>query len=239
MSQWRRVLRDGYRAAVERSPLGRRICWRIAPAAGVALTFDDGPDPVHTPQILDLLAQNQARATFFLLGEYVDRYPELVKRIVDEGHTVGNHTYSHLRCRDLDLPTLLRQIERTDAALEAAIGTRLASLPIFRPPFGELRVSQALYLAATGRSLAFWNQDSRDYRNASGDEIAALGSRLKAGDVVLLHDRFPTTVEALPAMLEALRNSGLEAVALGSASNEQWLQETSPGPSLARRGAIH
>jgi peptidoglycan/xylan/chitin deacetylase (PgdA/CDA1 family) len=187
----------------------------------VAFTFDDGPDPEQTPRILDVLAGYGACATFFVIGERVNRYPELVRRIVAEGHAIGNHTYSHLRCRELDLGTLRRQIERTDAALEAALGPQFVPLPVFRPPFGEIRMGQALYLSATGRTLAFWNQDTRDYRGASAQEMAALGSQLTGGDVVLLHDRFPATTEALPWLLNAIRAKGLAAVSLGGTVQKQ------------------
>jgi len=238
MLQLRRVMRDGYRTAIERSPFGRHVRWRTASPAAIALTFDDGPDPEQTPRILDLLARHDARATFFLIGEHVDRYPELVRRMVAEGHAVGNHTYSHSRCRELDFPTLMRQLERTDAALESALGPCSSLSPLFRPPFGEIRVEQALYLAASGRTLAFWNQDSRDYRGASAQEITALGPRLNAGDVVLLHDRFPATVEALPLLLDAIRAKGLEPVALSAAGTTEPPAETSPRPSLVRRGVV-
>lgn len=199
---------------MERTPLGGRIQWRVRRSRGVALTFDDGPHPEYTPQVLDVLARYGARATFFLVGEHVERYPELVRRIAAEGHTIGNHTYSHARCRTLDLPALTLEMQRTDAALAVALGGPLPDPPPFRPPFGELRAAQALHLAMKGRSVVFWNQDVRDYRGASPAEIAALGPALGAGDIVLLHDRFPGTVEALPQLLESLQQSGIAALPL-------------------------
>lgn len=213
MGAIRRLAREAYRTAVERSPLGRRIRWRGEPE-GVALTFDDGPDPEFTPQILDVLRRRDARATFFLVGEQADRHPELVRRIAAEGHAIGNHTYSHVHCRELEPPALIRQIERTDAALERALGDLPKGLPPFRPPFGELSVLQALYLAAAGRTVVFWNRDARDYCGASASDIAAIGSKLTSGDVVLLHDRFPATVEALPRLLEELNVRGLASLPL-------------------------
>lgn len=231
MRQLRQLARNAYRAGVERSPFGARIFWRMLPATGVALTFDDGPNPEHTPKVLDLLAQYDARATFFLVGEQVERHPDLVRRIAAEGHAIGNHTYSHVRCRELELSALSAEIERTDLALVAALGSGERALPLFRPPFGELRVTQAAHLARTGRTLAYWNQDTRDYRDASAAEIAALGPTLTAGDIVLLHDRFPATVEALPALLQALQAKGLEARTLGPAMDSQ------PGSLRSTSGA--
>lgn len=238
MRQLRQLARNAYRAGVEWSPFGSRIFWRMLPATGVAFTFDDGPNPEHTPQVLDLLAQYDARATFFLVGEQVERYPDLVRRIAAEGHAIGNHTYSHVRCRELDLPALRGQIERTDLALAAVLGTGERALPLFRPPFGELKVTQAIHLARTGRTLAYWNQDTRDYRGASAAEIAALGPTLTGGDIVLLHDRFPATVEALPALLEALQVKGLEARTLGPAIDSQpGSLKSTLGASRVNRGA--
>jgi peptidoglycan/xylan/chitin deacetylase (PgdA/CDA1 family) len=213
MGRVRQLAREAYRTAVERSPLGRRIRWRGEPG-GVALTFDDGPDPEFTPQVLDVLRRYGARATFFLVGQRADRHPELVRRIAAEGHAIGNHTYSHVHCRELELPALIRQLERTDAALERALGGLPDSLPPFRPPFGELRPLQALYLAAAGRTLVFWNQDVCDYRGAPASDIAAVGPKLSPGDVVLLHDRFPATVQALPRLLEELNTRGLAPLPL-------------------------
>ncbi|MGV3721326.1 MAG: polysaccharide deacetylase family protein [Actinomycetota bacterium] len=211
--QLRSLARDAYRFAVERSVMGRHVLWR-APLAGVALTFDDGPDPVQTPRVLDALAELGARATFFVVGAQADRHPELIRRIQSDGHQLGNHTYSHFHCPELDLGGLMRQIERTDDAVEAALGLELAEPLLFRPPFGELHPRQALYLAMRGRSVAFWSRDSRDYRGATAGEIAALGATLGSRDVLLLHDRFPNTVEALPTLLETLQRRGMRTVTL-------------------------
>lgn len=215
--QLRALARDAYRWTVERSVAGRSVRWRTA-AEGVALTFDDGPDPVQTPRILDVLARFRARATFFVVGAQADRQPELVRRIHAEGHQLGNHTYSHFHCPELDLGGLMRQIERTDDAVEAALGEGVLRTPLlFRPPFGELHPRQALYLALRGRSVAFWSRDTRDYRDACADEIAAMGATLDCGDVLLMHDRFPNTVEALPTLLETLERRGLRTVRLDEA----------------------
>lgn len=211
----RNAVRDAYRSAIECSPLGGRVFWRASHSCGIALTFDDGPDPCQTPKILDILAEHHACATFFVLGEQADRYPHLVRRIAAEGHVLGNHTYTHFHCPELDLNGLMRQIERTDTAIQTALGADLAPPPdLFRPPFGELLPAQALYLALRRRRIAFWTRDSRDYRGASAEAIAAVGSTLSPGDTLLMHDRFPNTVEALPALLEGLERRGLRTVTL-------------------------
>ncbi|MCC2672634.1 MAG: putative polysaccharide deacetylase, partial [Armatimonadetes bacterium] len=135
---------------------------------------------------------------------------------VREGHAVGNHTYSHARCRELDLDSLLRELERTDAAIQDALGAPPGTPAVFRPPFGELRVGQALRLAGDGRRIAFWSRDTRDYRGATAAEIAALGGTVGDGDIILMHDRFPATVEALPELLRVLPQRGLVSAPLAS-----------------------
>lgn len=211
----RTFFRNAYRSAIRRSPLGGRVFWQAPQGHGVALTFDDGPDPELTPPILEALAEFGATATFFVLGREADRYPELVRRIAAEGHLLGNHTYNHFHCPELDLGGLVRQLERADTAIETALaGTPPVSLPPFRPPFGELRPSQGLYLALRGRRIAFWTRDSHDYRGASPGEIAAMGATLAPGDTVLMHDRFENTVEALPTLLDRLERRGLRTVTL-------------------------
>jgi len=213
------ILRTLIRHTLEHTPARRHVFWHAPHSHGVALTFDDGPDPEQTPRILDVLAELDAHATFFVLGSQVDRYPNLVRRIHKEGHALGNHTYSHFRCPELDRDGLLRQIGRTDAAIEAALGLENIQPPLlFRPPFGELRPVQALQLALRGRSVAFWSRDSLDYRDASVREIATTAISLRVGDVLLLHDRFPNTVEALPQLLETLQRRGLATVTLDGAS---------------------
>src|SRR5688572_16068018 len=92
----RRIGREAAQAGIERTALRTRLLWRLPePVQAVALTFDDGPHPDHTPRVLDLLAAAGARATFFVVGERALRYPELVRRMAREGHAVGNHTFSH------------------------------------------------------------------------------------------------------------------------------------------------
>lgn len=209
---WRRAARELLQAGLERSPLAGRLLWRLpAPAEAVALTFDDGPDPEHTPCILDLLAASGARATFFLIGERAARCPELVRRIVSEGHAVGNHTYSHVSCSGLPPQRLREELRATDAVLEAlgTVGPRL-----FRPPYGALRPELAWRLIREGRRVVLWSRDSRDYRGASTEAVAALGESVEPRDVLLLHDRFPATVAALPRLLEHLARRGLGTVTL-------------------------
>lgn len=187
------------------------LFWRLqAPLRGVALTFDDGPDPELTPRLLDVLAEHGARATFFVVGEAARRHPVLVRRILAEGHTLGNHTETHARCPTLTPEVFRRELKSVDLLLESI--TTTAAPRAFRPPYGAITPAQLRSLR--GRRVALWTRDSRDYREASAQDIGALGERLEPRDVVLFHDRFPATLAGLPSLLRSLRGRGLEAVGL-------------------------
>lgn len=203
-----------FQAGVERSPVGRSLFWHVPGGdSGVALTFDDGPDPDGTPRILDRLAERGVPATFFVIGEAAQRYPELVRRIVAEGHALGNHTYSHARCTELNPEAFAAELAQTDAVLREICGR---DVPLFRPPWGAIRPAQVLALARAGRSAALWSVDTRDYRGASAAEIAERCRELRGGDIVLMHDRFPATLEALPRLLDLMEAKGLLGVTLGA-----------------------
>jgi peptidoglycan-N-acetylglucosamine deacetylase len=214
---WR--LRNTSRAVVEsmlRSiGLQDRLFWRIpGEVRGVALTFDDGPDPEMTPRVLDVLGDHGARAAFFLVGERARRYPDLVRQILDEGHLVGNHTYSHARCSELSRDAFWSEVtagERVIAEISGDPGKL-----IFRPPYGTTTVPQLLELARSGRRVAMWTHDSYDYRGAPPAEIARLARWAEPGDILLLHERFPATVGGLPGLLRGLEARGLPAVRLES-----------------------
>ena len=132
------------------------------------LTFDDGPDPEHTPRILDVLAKNNARASFFLLGEEVERFPAIVQRIVEEGHLLGNHSYNHPHFMRLKWADQLDQIERTDRLLKVFDGRETHR---FRPPAGRFSLMTLVHFAARRRSIAFWSYDSLDYQRKSVDHM--------------------------------------------------------------------
>jgi peptidoglycan/xylan/chitin deacetylase (PgdA/CDA1 family) len=184
--------------------------------AAVALTFDDGPHPVCTLQVLTWLKRYGARATFFVRGQEAARYPELVQALVRAGHEVGNHSFSHPRAGliDQDQITLERELEST-AALLAHLGC--PPTPLFRPPQGYYDDQLLAYITQTQRRLVLWTVDSGDWRGWGARRIAAqVLSRVRPGDIVLLHDgvgdQRPVdcrpTVGALKIILPLLRAAG-------------------------------
>lgn len=209
------------------TPVARalRLPRRIA-GGGVAVTFDDGPHPEGTPAALELLAQAGVPATFFLVGEQVERRPELARRIVAEGHAVAVHGFRHRNQLRLSPGAVVRDARRGADAIAAATGVRPA---LFRPAYGIVSAGSPAALRAAGFELLLWSRWGRDWRVRTGPErIAALlcGGGLTAGDVLLLHDSdaysepgsWRGTVQALPAVLAAVRAGGLAPVALNARS---------------------
>ncbi|HEY3933863.1 MAG TPA: polysaccharide deacetylase family protein [Gemmatimonadales bacterium] len=179
---------------------------------GIALTFDDGPDPVSTPRVLDALGVAKARATFFLIGERAARHPEIVKRIADEGHAIGHHSWTHSEPATTPASVLLRETAQTRRFLEDLTG---APAPLFRPPHGKLTAGKLLGVWRQGNAIVLWNEDPKDFRMATERELAAwaAGRQWRGGEIVLLHDVHAHTAAAMPAILAA---TSIPFVALGS-----------------------
>lgn len=174
---------------------------------GLYLTFDDGPDPEVTPALLDLFAEQRVRATFFLLGKHAERHPQIVQRIVAEGHAIGNHSYSHPRLNQIDLAAQRAEIDRTDRILASFDGTERHW---FRPPSGALPFSLLFDFARRRRGIAYWSYDSMDYQRKGA---AVLCERFRAhpprpGDIVLMHDDDLATLAALRELLPEWRAAG-------------------------------
>ena len=180
------------------------------PAHGVALTFDDGPHPEGTPAVLELLRTAGAHATFFLVGEQVDRYPELAADIAAAGHEIGLHGYRH---RLLLRRTIGGLADDLDRALDAIVGTTGKTPRCYRPPYGVFSAGALDLVRRRGWQPVLWSKWGRDWtRRATPATIARhAASGLAAGDIVLLHDAdhysapgsWRKTVAALPRVLEA------------------------------------
>jgi peptidoglycan-N-acetylglucosamine deacetylase len=190
-----------------------------AAAPGVAgvvyLTFDDGPTPAWTPRVLELLARYRARATFFVLGRNAAAYPELVRQEFAAGHGVGNHTWSHRRLTGLTGDRLAEEVGTTGAAIQRATGAPVRCL---RPPYATVDPASAGRVRALGLRLVLWDVDTNDWLRPGAGVIAGrvLG-RVRAGDVVLLHDGGGDrgqTVAALEQVLASLSARGFRFGAL-------------------------
>ena len=165
-------------------------------ASQIALTFDDGPHPEHTPRLLDVLAERHLKATFFVIGELAAQHPDLVRRIAAEGHELGNHTWSHGEPARTDSRQFLDEVRRTDELLAELTGTAPLTM---RPPKGELNWGKLSGVWQRGQSVVLWNVDPRDYRMASADDMAAWCSGYVPhdGDILLMHDNHPWAITAV------------------------------------------
>lgn len=164
----------------------RRQAIRCAQSGLCALTFDDGPDPVATPLVLDALREAGARATFFCLGRQMERYPDLVERIRTEGHELALHGYAHHHPWKTGPVRTIRDHVRT-----AGVARRFGIAPpiLYRPPYGKLNLAGAFALIASRWRPVFWTDDPRDYALDDAPSLAdRVASACRAGRVVLLHD---------------------------------------------------
>jgi len=182
----------------------------------VFLTFDDGPAPPFTEQILDILAERKISATFFLCGQNVERHPEIARRIVREGHTIGNHTHSHPFLCPRSRKFMAREIDRAQDAIERVTGVRPT---LFRPPYGARWFGLMPILRKRGLRLVMWSVAGFDWKYQTQAIIRATARKMHSGAVILLHDGHEqqppggidqsSTVEALPAIIDAATQIGL------------------------------
>jgi len=175
----------------------------------IALTFDDGPSVPYTGQILDLLGERNVKATFFVCGQNVKLYPELARRIVAEGHSIGNHTYSHPFLYLLGPRAMSGEIDRTQSIIEEATGVRPK---LFRPPYGIRWFGLSRILGERGLTLIQWSATGYDWKHRRKEIVAATLKGLQPGAIMLLHDIHAETVAALPEILEGVKGAGLEPV---------------------------
>ncbi len=221
---WRRVIAFGLAfsailagATLALGSSAGPVCQGVGSQKQVALTFDDGPHPNFTPKILSLLNNYDARATFFVLGQHVVRYPWLVRELVEAGQEVENHSFTHLRFPSKGQKAWLREIERTELELD------LLGCPdhhLFRPPFSDYHKGLLQFLAHIRQALVLWSVDSADWREPDPLAIAVnVLSQVVPGAIVIFHDSDETgeadrqpTVEALGLILPALKARGYELV---------------------------
>ena len=177
------------------------------------LSFDDGPHPEHTLPLLDLLARHGVQATFFLVGNQVERHPALVEHIVAAGHTLGNHSYDHPRFERLSLHQQLEQIDRTDALLERFDGR--ARHP-FRPPRGVLPLPLLAHFVRHRRPIAYWSYDSLDYGHHPAPWLIEVARRHppRGRDIILMHDDSTTSRQMLATLIPEWMAEGFTFAAM-------------------------
>lgn len=194
------------------------IVWEVPTKSKViALSFDDGPNPKYTPEVLDLLKQYNAKATFFVLGSRVEKYPKLARREFEEGHELANHTYSHCNMVRVTSAKLQEEMTKANDAIYSVTGKKPA---LFRPPTGYYNET----IVNTARDAGFivimwsWHQDTRDWSNPGTQKIInQVLNNARHGDIVLFHDhggRRRQTIEALKEILPELQQRGYKFVTI-------------------------
>jgi len=184
----------------------------------VALTFDDAPDGIYTPKILDILKREGVKATFFVVGNRIEAHPDIMRRIVAEGHAIGNHSYNHANLPKLTDAEFRDQIRKTDELIRHYTGY----VPtIVRPPYGNISEEQIKWLKSQNKIIVNWNVDSLDWKNLDAKTVEAnVLAHVFPGSIILQHSGGGTgedltgTVEALPNIIKKLRESGLKMVTI-------------------------
>ena len=198
----------------------------------IALTFDDGPNPANTPQVLAVLRKYHIHATFFDLGRLVKVYPDLARQELADGNIVGNHTWSHPDLPTLSTSSIKKQIRDSSDAIEQATGVR----PIFlRPPYGDLSANVLKIVNSFGKTTVIWNNDSRDW---SIPGTSAIISRVLAsvgnGTIILLHDgggNRQQTIAALPTIIQHLQARHYQFVTLAQLAAHARGTDATPTPT--------
>ena len=173
----------------------------------VALTFDDGPRADTTGRLLDGLAERGARATFFVIGEQIPGNEDLLERMAAEGHQIGNHTYTHVKLSAADRVTAVEEIRKTEVLVAEIVGESDVWL---RPPYGRIGAEQAALIKTP---MIYWSVDPKDWQLLDADRVTeAVLETVQPGDIVLLHDFYPTSVEAALRIVDQLQGEGYRFV---------------------------
>lgn len=183
----------------------------LEPAAGepkkIALTFDDGPHPVYTRQMLKLLKERNVPATFFLLGQNVEEYEDVVKEIAGDGHLIGNHTYHHVQITTLPTEQAYEEIEKTSRLIEDLTGK---GTEYVRPPFGTWNEGLESELDLIP---VMWTIDTLDWTTGNVDWIVnQVVKNAEENDIILMHDSYRSTVQAVERIITLLEAEGFEFV---------------------------
>lgn len=219
-------------------PLGREVLRGPTDDPRVALTFDCGSVSGPTAAILDTLKQHGIKVSFFVTGEYADRYPELTRRIADEGHEVSNHTYTHSDLTTLSDANILGELQRAETSIQGATGK--SSKPWMRMPFGARNERVWSLVSGVGYTSIYWTLDSGDWQ--AGATALSVRKRIVDnvgnGYIVVQHCNAPQSAESLPEVIQALKSKGHRIVTIsallgyGPRETDRWLEPVSKAHSI-------
>lgn len=189
------------------------------PSAGnrIALTFDDGPHPRFTSEVLDALDAHAAKATFFCIGSNLVEHPALAAEIARRGHELSNHSMTHPGFAGLAYRSIAREFDSV-FSLTGPDRSHLVTPGLIRPPYGTINLRVLQYCIAHGAHIVYWNRDPKDFNAADAEEVLATfrDEPPRAGDIVLLHDSVPHCAAVVAGMLDIIATVGLEAVTVST-----------------------
>lgn len=187
----------------------------------VYLTFDDGPIPEVTPKVLDILAQYGVKATFFMVGENIDKHPEVFEQVVVAGHSIGNHTYNHLKGWRTSFKDYMANVAKWHEAVERHLphGCSAPEPLLFRPPYGKATLRQRCALHRMGYTLIYWDILTRDYEatRKSEEMLRLIQRQTRPGSIINFHDSLKSNermLAVLPQVIEWLQKEGYDLRAL-------------------------
>lgn len=175
----------------------------------IALTFDDGPHAVHTPRLLDMLRKRNIKATFYVVGTNVKRYPSIIRRIVAEGHEIANHTVNHPNLSKMSNSGVRKELNDARDSIIATCGVKPRTM---RPPYGALTTSQRAWIHKEyGYPTILWDVDPNDWRKPGASVVTSrILNNTRNGSIVLAHDIHKETIDAMPATLDGLLRKGFK-----------------------------
>lgn len=196
-------------------------CGKCRVGKAVYITFDDGPIPEVTPDVLAILAKYNVKATFFMVGENIDKHPEVFVQVVKAGHSIGNHTYNHMKGWRFSTATYLANVRKWEEAVKRNMphGYSIPVFNIFRPPYGRTWVWQRRAVKRMGYEIYLWDVLTRDYNPCRTPQamLAQIKRQARPGSIINFHDSVKSNkrmLEVLPQALEWLQKEGYELRAL-------------------------
>ena len=187
----------------------------------VAITFDDGPNPIYTPEVLDIFAKAEGKATFFMIGEQMKKNPEIVKKVAEQGHEIGNHTFSHPKLSELSPADCLSEIERNEEIIQELTG----QLPVvFRPPYLDYNNDTISILKDKGYPMiGALNMEAQDWEQPGVEHILSASKKcVRNGSILIFHDGFgdrSQTIQAVKKLVFELKSEGYQLLTVSELLN--------------------
>ena len=194
-------------------------CGKCRVGKAVYLTFDDGPIPEVTPKVLEILDRYGVKATFFMVGENIDKHPEVFEQVVKAGHSIGNHTYNHMKGWKVSTAEYIANVQKWEEAVKRQSPITINQSPLFRPPYGRTWIWQRKAVKRLGYEIYLWDVLTRDYNPHRTPEamLAQIKRQTRPGSIINFHDSVKSNermLTVLPQAIEWLQKEGYELAAL-------------------------